>query len=320
MATLIGTDEAGYGPNFGPLVISATRWRVPGDPAMVDLYQSLKPVVERSPAADRSDLVAIADSKAVYKPGGGLAGLERGVLSCGAALGWLPDHWHAAWEFLAPESVDALRSIPWYADYDCSVPVDGDRAEIAQLSRSLQQTFHQSDVHLQAMESVAVFPARFNQLVSQEGTKGAALTAQTLALVRRMVDRSGDGPILVQCDKHGGRNRYAPMLQSVFPEHLVEIRHESRAQSIYRWGPESRRIEFRFVAKGESFLPAALASMASKYLRELAMRAFNAFWLGYLPDLKPTAGYPVDAARFRGQIQGLQSELGIADQVLWRNR
>ena len=27
---LIGTDEAGYGPNLGPLVISATVWQVSG--------------------------------------------------------------------------------------------------------------------------------------------------------------------------------------------------------------------------------------------------------------------------------------------------
>ena len=29
MTYLIGTDEAGYGPNLGPLVISATVWQVP---------------------------------------------------------------------------------------------------------------------------------------------------------------------------------------------------------------------------------------------------------------------------------------------------
>ena len=29
MSYLIGTDEAGYGPNLGPLVISASVWHVP---------------------------------------------------------------------------------------------------------------------------------------------------------------------------------------------------------------------------------------------------------------------------------------------------
>ena len=45
-------------------------------------------------------------------------------------------------------------------------------------------------------------------------------------------------------------------------------------------------------------MPAALASMTSKYLRELAMRAFNEFWCGRVHDLAPTAGYPRDARRF----------------------
>ncbi len=28
MTFLIGTDEAGYGPNYGPLVVSATVWEI----------------------------------------------------------------------------------------------------------------------------------------------------------------------------------------------------------------------------------------------------------------------------------------------------
>ena len=35
--------------------------------------------------------------------------------------------------------------------------------------------------------------------------------------------------------------------------------------------------------------------MASKYLRELAMRPFNEFWSRHVPELKPTAGYPLNA-------------------------
>jgi hypothetical protein len=79
-------------------------------------------------------------------------------------------------------------------------------------------------------------------------------------------------------------------------------------------------VEIRFVAKGENFLPAALASMTSKYLRELAMRAFNQFWCTRVPNLKPTAGYPLDAVRFKAAIAAAQTELGFSDRVLWRNR
>ena len=60
--------------------------------------------------------------------------------------------------------------------------------------------------------------------------------------------------------------------------------------------------------------------MTAKYLRELSMRAFNEFWCARVPDLRPTAGYPYDARRFRKEIAAEQRELGIDDHVIWRNR
>jgi hypothetical protein len=60
--------------------------------------------------------------------------------------------------------------------------------------------------------------------------------------------------------------------------------------------------------------------MVSKYLRELAMRAFNDFWCARVPELKPTAGYPSDSRRFKKQISAVQTALGIDDRVLWRVR
>ena len=58
--------------------------------------------------------------------------------------------------------------------------------------------------------------------------------------------------------------------------------------------------------------------MASKYLRELAMRALNDYWRGRVPGLRATAGYPQDAKRFRADIAETQAKLHIADRVLWR--
>ena len=112
----------------------------------------------------------------------------------------------------------------------------------------------------------------------------------------------GDGPISIVCDKHGGRNHYLPLLVDFFPDHFIETHGEGRQRSVYRFGPQDRRVEICFQAKGESHLPTALASMASKYLRELAMRAFGEFWCPRVPGLRPTAGYPQDARRFRDEM------------------
>ena len=66
--------------------------------------------------------------------------------------------------------------------------------------------------------------------------------------------------------------------------------------------------------------PVALSSMTAKYLRELLMEEFNDYWQQHHPDLKPTKGYPVDAARFRDAISTSAAELGIQAENYWRNR
>src|SRR6266478_5270850 len=79
MALLIGMDEAGYGPNLGPLVISATAWEVPGDPRKIDLWEKFAGIVEQTAPAN-GEHIQIADSKEVYTPARGLDNLETGVL------------------------------------------------------------------------------------------------------------------------------------------------------------------------------------------------------------------------------------------------
>ena len=74
MPFLLGTDEAGYGPNLGPLVISASLWEVPEGVRGDELYERLQTVI--APAAARSakaagQRVAIADSKAALSIGQG---------------------------------------------------------------------------------------------------------------------------------------------------------------------------------------------------------------------------------------------------------
>jgi hypothetical protein len=135
-----------------------------------------------------------------------------------------------------------------------------------------------------------------------------------------MIQPLGDHRISVLCDKHGGRDRYLPLLMNCFPDRFIEVVSEGRLRSVYRFGPAQRRVQIAFQARGESHLPTALASMASKYLRELAMHAFNDFWRQQVADLRPTAGYPIDARRFKADIAAAQQSLGIEDRILWRTK
>ncbi len=342
MAWMIGIDEAGYGPNLGPLAVAATVWRVQGSevrgedvsrgrsdrasgvaalaPAAteVDLYERLRSVVCAVPADER---LAIADSKTLYKPGGGLRLLERGVLTALCAVGGdATARWgelFAAWD---------TSVLPWYAGYDCALPLDATPEEISELTKRFTAACGFAGAKLIDIQTRLVFPREFNDLTDHYGTKGAALSHVSIGLLRSAIEGRAVGttaanePCFVTCDKHGGRNRYAALLQHHFPEDWIETLQESRSASRYAWGPAECPVTVTFRTKGEEELPTALASMTAKYHRELAMRAFNAFWTEQVAGLRPTAGYPQDAKRFRKEIAHRQSELGIDDRDLWRNR
>ena len=322
MPYLVGTDEAGYGPNLGPLTISATVWRVPETfrwqrGQSPDLYARLADTICSAPDGER---IAIADSKQLYKPGNGLAHLERGFLAALAATDRRPGEWGQIWSALEADPDEHVPRQPWHAGYRCELPVAIDCDDLLQASAKLASGLGAARMQLVAIRSRAIFPHQFNGLIEKHGTKGAALSHLTLALLGEVLPLLEPEPVLVVCDKHGGRNYYQPLLQRQFPEHLVEVRREGGEESIYRWGPSSTRVEVRFRVRAEEFVPSALASMACKYLRELAMLAFNDFWCCRVPNLRPTAGYPLDARRFRKEIAAAQQTLGIDDRTLWRER
>jgi hypothetical protein len=173
---------------------------------------------------------------------------------------------------------------------------------------------------LMSVRSDCVFPLRFNRICRQLGSKGFLLSSCTLRLVAGMIAELPPGNVTVMADKHGGRNRYASLLQAAFDDQWVEIRRESRAESCYRIRTEGRTIDIYFRVGGEAALPTAWASLCSKYLRELAMEAFNHYWQARVPGLRPTAGYPLDAKRFMDDIADSLAQAEIPRDRIWRER
>ena len=348
MPWLIGTDEAGYGPNLGPLVVTATLWHVPDAPQCDDLYERLKRVVANSPGAIRAPKrraaivahaavcdtssaaapiddtsyprVSIADSKLLYHSGKGLAELECGVLAALEAAGKPIASWRDAWQTLDATCVDDLAAAPWHDGFDCALPCHAEADRASWLAAALREGMETAGVSLTDVRSRVIFPRRFNELVDRHGNKAELLSRLTLELVRELLSQVPASPALVCCDKHGGRNSYHRLLQESFSDSLVEVHGESRAKSVYRMGLAQSRVEVQFHVGAEQFLSVALASMVSKYLRELAMQAFNEFWRRHVPDLRPTAGYPTDARRFKQAIEPMCKQLGIDDRLLWRCR
>ena len=315
MAYVVGTDEAGYGPNLGPLVIASTAWRVPSLSETPDLYKILRGAVTKNASDGGSgDRILVADSKDVYRAGAGMRGLERGVLGMVASI---TDDCRTWKELCQTLEVNLPGQGGWPTGFDPALPIEATSTEVATCRSLVHECCNRTGVSLLDIHVSAVFPEEFNARVVKLGTKGMLLSEQSLELVRKVID-SFDEPILVQCDKHGGRNRYAGIIQSYFPDSLPRVCFESRAESRYQIQWKGSPCEFRFCAKGERYLPSALASMVAKYVREISMQALNQFWQAHLPELKPTAGYPMDAKRFKRDIASTQRKLGIADKVLWR--
>ncbi len=316
MGLLIGMDEAGYGPNLGPLVVTVTVWEVPGSPRDFDLWAAMADVAQQSPSKEPLKL-QIADSKQVYAPGKGLAALEKSVLSALRLLGNSPATLGELSDGLKSQiSNFKFQSPPWLVGRNLPLPTEVDTSLIGDIATKWRECCRRGGVTLKAIRSEIVQPERFNALVREYDNKALALSRTSLNLLRSVWNPDDEQPTLVICDKHGGRNRYDDLLAEVLDDRMVFSVGESRERSVYRVGST----ELRFQMKAEANFPVALASLFCKYVRELSMQVFNEFWAEHVPGLKPTAGYPLDAVRFKRDIAGTQARLAITDDVLWRER
>ncbi|HEV3436203.1 MAG TPA: hypothetical protein VG122_02525 [Gemmata sp.] len=315
MPWVIGIDEAGYGPNLGPLVQAAVSLKLPdGDSAG---WETLRSVVRRV-YEEADGRLLIDDSKKVYTQGG-LEALERSV--------------RAALILLDPTVGDLIRKMgvsgvreelagePWY-EADEAAPVIAQPETVWAAFVALAEGLPAGTGF--GWPAVAVVPAaRFNRICDVSGSKATVLSRGLAELISTtLAELRQDGePVVIHCDKHGGRHFYAGMVQEVFPKGWVVTEKESADESRYRVELLNRpvQIAFRPRADGDS-VAVALASMLCKYLREVCMRQFNRFWAKHVPGLKPTAGYPSDARRFFAEIQPAMAKLGLTDEQVWRKK
>src|SRR5262249_34175345 len=161
MPWIIGIDEAGYGPNLGPLVMTSVACRVSAWP--VDLWQLLRPVVRRDSDKDDGRLL-VADSKVVYSAARGLQHLETTVLAL-----LCPQHTGADFslagylEVIAPSASAELQREAWYTGRS-PLPVAADAMRCKTAAGLFGAACRGSEVVWGEVRSVVVCPPRFNQL------------------------------------------------------------------------------------------------------------------------------------------------------------
>ncbi|MDG2012148.1 MAG: hypothetical protein P8J33_01490, partial [Pirellulaceae bacterium] len=298
MPFIIGTDEAGYGPNLGPLVIGATLWEVPDHGTC--LYSELSDVICKSKEFSLAvcpEKIPIGDSKTLYQSRGSLAKLERAVLAMLGVTQVIPKNVPELIQCISAPNPPKLVEKSTYHWDNVHLPVAANRDDLNELCERLRETLRSRGIHFHRMVVSIIFPEEFNRGLHDCGNKANLLSSTTCQLAKYLIDQNVpvDQNVEILFDKHGGRARYAGCLQQEMTDSFIRVVDEARLASHYQWQEGDRHLEAWFMAKGERHMPIGLASMVAKYVRELCMGAWNSFWCGQLPGLQPTAGYPQDA-------------------------
>jgi len=374
MSLLIATDEAGYGPRLGPLVIVATAWRLQPGFAWDGADDRLAEPIDLPGVGT----LRVDDSKLLFRPAGrsaGGVGPDRGARADGlgrlrcvtvAAANWAglpdPDLDESGWfKRIAAADWPGLLKQPWFAgmaaaDRSSSVTPGVTKPDVTEANEqqspgmsNAQETdlsptqrlirhWQAGGLQLVGIAARVIDAARYNRMLGREN-KADLLSRLTCELALGLLHQHADGDdpsaeIDVFSDRHGGRSRYGALLQHHCPDRLMSVVVEGKPCSEYRLRPvatadqRSPSIRWRFTIKGDRFPPVAMSSIVAKATRERLMGHFNAYFRalrmiesgGRGPELRPTAGYAVDADRFLAETESLRRAHSIADERLIRSR
>ena len=297
MAILVGIDEAGFGPILGPMVVSSSVFSVPRRLLKADLWRFLGKSVA-SKRAQRGGRLLITDSKKAYSRSVGIKHLERTVLACLECLGTKVTTTNELLRSVCPDLLDRLAAYPWYRQAG-DRQLCADAADIAIASSVLKKDLASHGMRLLDIGCVCLDVAYYNRMMTAVKNKSSVLFTAVSTLIKGAYDACEEDELQIIVDRQGGRIRYRRNLERMFGDMELRIIDESAAVSSYELSAAGRKIRVHFaVDADERFLPVSLASMVSKYVRELLVESINRYFVGLAPDLRPTAGYWKDGRRF----------------------
>ncbi|MBV8488635.1 MAG: hypothetical protein JO161_10185 [Planctomycetaceae bacterium] len=287
-----------------------------------DFWRDLASTVDR--AGGDPDRLWLDDSKRILHRGKGRDRLDATCLALLDGVGQaLPHDAQTLFAAVGAGTVTETELARWLDGRGHSPPwpAAGALAAFQQLAAKRPLQPAGSTWRLVSVRSVILGPELFNYRLGLLGSKARVHFTAFRELLEHVWQLATDGrPTEVESDKHGGRHYYFEPLLEVFPETWIDRGPEGPELSRYTLRSHAMTLELSLSPRAErSNGLVALASMVSKCLREAWMDVFNGYWTARVAGLKPTAGYPVDALRFRRAIEPL-AEAGQLDTDLWWRR
>jgi ribonuclease HII len=302
MAVLVGIDEAGFGPILGPLVVSSSAFRVADNLVWADLWAILR----RSVSEKRSGLTGrllIADSKKVFSRTVGIGHLRRTVLAALRHFGNEPASAADLAKALCPDCLEHLREYPWYKNID-EYELGANPADIAVAAAMLKNDLAGQHIEFLGLKSRCLEVAFYNRMINAVKNKAKVLFSAVSQLMQAAMEEFKDEDLEIVVDRQGGRSHYRRELQLMFGQMELGIIKEDNLRSSYKLANGKRSVRAHFIVEADDkYLPVALASMASKYIREVLVDNINRYFIGLNSQLRPTAGYWKDGLRFIKDIK-----------------
>lgn len=308
----VGIDEAGYGPNLGPLVMTAVIAEGPiAFPP--DLWIDLSRKVARAGSSD--DRLWVDDSKKVFSRGNGRDRLEAATLAALSTTGVNPRSFHDLLQAVGVDERATKALLHWAEAKSYALPTSGSVERVSDALRS--NPFDGAGWRISSIRTVVLDAEIFNERLEVLQSKALVHFEAFVTLLRPLIDQPAT--TFVRGDKHGGRHYYYAPLTDAFPDRWIDRIEESPSCSRYSIRGENAPLTLELIPRADaSDGLVALASIVSKCIRELWMDVFNGYWLRRVPGLRPTAGYPQDARRFRSAIESVAEVQVEPTRSWWR--
>jgi hypothetical protein len=319
-----GIDEAGYGPIFGPLVITRAVFSLARDDythlSPPSLWGLLCSAVCKK-VTDKKKRIAVNDSKKVYYPAAGLRHLERGVLAFMMSGEAAPKNMDALFKRIILDEASFPGIQAWYQSRDGApnLPLAQSVHKINRDAAKLKRNMQRSRVDLTSLKAAVIYADRFNRMTRSLRSKSGCAWVFVSQHLEYIWNTYGTETPLVVIDRQGGRRDYLRLLNILFPFAGIEEEEKGRKIAAYHISHHQKSMRVVFQVESEKYnLPVALASMTSKYLRELCMLRFQEFWRTHAPGVRPTFGYFGDGRRFLEEISPHFDRLNIEKESLVR--